>query len=107
MISNSQFKLEFREFSPLSSPLGKLCQDSTETGWYHAYRSGGIGMGEIVILQEYRKRRKSDQKHQEARGSSAVQSSTKRDMKQQALEKEKAEQVCITSCIDHETEEPA
>ena len=45
-------------------------------------------MGEIVILQEYRKRRKRDQKHQEARDNSAVQSSTKRDIKQQALEKE-------------------
>ena len=56
-------------------------------------------MGEIVILQEYRKRRKSDQKLQEAGGISAVQSSTKRDMKQQAIEKEKAEQFCMTSSI--------
>ena len=64
-------------------------------------------MGEIVILQEYRKRRKKDQKHHQARDNSAVQSSTKRDIKQQALEKEKAEQVYMTSRIEHDTEEPA
>ena len=64
-------------------------------------------MGEIINLRDYRKRRKKDQKHQEAAANRAVHGQTKQETKQQALEKEKDEQVYIGHRIERDTEEPA
>jgi|GEM_PF-6961163 hypothetical protein len=64
-------------------------------------------MGEIVNLREYRKRRKRDQKHEEAATNRAVHGQTKQDIKQQTLEKEQAEQVHVSHRIERDTEEPA
>ena len=64
-------------------------------------------MGEIVNLREYRKRRKRDQKREEAATNRAVHGQSKQDAEQQSLEKEKAEQAHVSHRIERDTEEPA
>lgn len=49
-------------------------------------------MGEVVNLREFRKRRKRDQKREEAAGNRALHGQTKQDRIQMAQEKDKTEQ---------------
>lgn len=57
-------------------------------------------MGDVVNLREYRKRRKRDQKREEAVGRRAAAGQTKQDRIRLAQEKDKAEQNHAAHRID-------